>query len=79
MHTGPGIIPALFCYLIMDRVYSIGDSLNELPFLFAVDRPVLVKKESGRHDARIDIPGLAQTEGIGPAGWNEAVMRLISE
>ncbi len=58
---------------------GIGDSLNDLPFLLAVDRPVLVKKETGRHDARIDIPGLVRTEGIGPAGWNEAVMRLISE
>lgn len=58
---------------------GIGDSLNDLPFLVAVDRPVLVKKESGRHDSRIDIPGLVRTEGIGPAGWNEAVLRLISE
>ena len=58
---------------------GIGDSLNDLPFLLAVDRPVLVKKASGRHDARIDIPGLVRTEGIGPAGWNEAVKKLISE
>jgi mannosyl-3-phosphoglycerate phosphatase len=58
---------------------GIGDSLNDLPFLAAVDRPVLVKKETGRHDARIDIPGLVRTEGIGPAGWNEAVLKLISE
>jgi mannosyl-3-phosphoglycerate phosphatase family protein len=56
---------------------GIGDSLNDLPFLFAVDRPVLVKKESGRHDGRIDVPGLVRTEGIGPAGWNEAVLELL--
>ncbi|NTW59217.1 MAG: HAD-IIB family hydrolase [Nitrospirae bacterium] len=56
---------------------GIGDSLNDLPFLFAVDRPVLVKKESGRHDARINIPNLVRTEGIGPAGWNEAVLELL--
>jgi len=58
---------------------GIGDSLNDLPFLLAVDRPVLVKKESGRHDGRINIPDLVRTDGIGPAGWNEAVMRLLSE
>jgi mannosyl-3-phosphoglycerate phosphatase len=58
---------------------GIGDSLNDLPFLVAVDRPVLVKKASGRHDERIDIAGLVRTDGIGPAGWNEAVMRSISE
>lgn len=56
---------------------GIGDSLNDLPFLLAVDRPVLVKKASGRHDARIDIPGLVRTKGIGPAGWNEAVLELV--
>lgn len=56
---------------------GIGDSLNDLPFLFAVDRPVLVKKGSGRHDERIDIPGLLRTEGIGPSGWNEAVLELL--
>jgi mannosyl-3-phosphoglycerate phosphatase len=56
---------------------GIGDSLNDLPFLVAVDRPVLVKKESGRHDTRIDVPGLVRTEGIGPAGWNEAVLELL--
>jgi len=58
---------------------GIGDSLNDLPFLVAVARPVLVKKETGKHDARIDISGLIRTEGIGPAGWNEAVLRMISE
>lgn len=58
---------------------GIGDSLNDLPFLLTVDRPVLVRKESGRHDSRINIPNLVRTEGIGPAGWNEAVTRLIGE
>jgi len=57
---------------------GIGDSLNDLPLLLSVDVPVLVKKENNRHDARIDIPGLVRTEGIGPAGWNEAVIKLIS-
>lgn len=56
---------------------GIGDSLNDLPFLLTVDRPVLVKKESGTHDARIDIPGLVRMEGIGPAGWNEAVLEML--
>ncbi len=58
---------------------GIGDSLNDLPLLLSVDVPVLVKKENNRHDARIDIPCLVRTEGIGPAGWNEAVIKLINE
>ena len=56
---------------------GIGDSLNDLPFLLAVDRPVLVRKGSNRHDARLDIPGLVRTEGIGPAGWNEAILEML--
>jgi len=56
---------------------GIGDSLNDLPFLLAVDRPVLVRKGSNRHDARLDIPGLVRADGIGPAGWNEAVLELL--
>lgn len=58
---------------------GIGDSLNDLPFLLAVDRPALVKKKTGKHDERINIPGLVRTQGIGPAGWNEAVMALLGE
>jgi mannosyl-3-phosphoglycerate phosphatase family protein len=57
---------------------GIGDSLNDLPFLLAVDRPVLVKKVSGKHDGRINIPDLVRTEGIGPAGWNEAVLEMLT-
>lgn len=66
-HTGPVM------------TIGIGDSLNDLPLLLAVDVPVLVKKATGKHDARINIPGLVRTKGIGPAGWNEAVMSLIGE
>jgi mannosyl-3-phosphoglycerate phosphatase len=57
---------------------GIGDSLNDLPFLLAVDRAVLVKREDGSHDGRISVPGIERTDGIGPAGWNEAVLRLLS-
>jgi mannosyl-3-phosphoglycerate phosphatase len=58
---------------------GLGDSLNDLPFLLTVDRPVLVRKPSGEHDARIDIPGLLRTKGVGPAGWNEAVLALLTK
>jgi mannosyl-3-phosphoglycerate phosphatase len=56
---------------------GIGDALNDLPFLLAVDRPVLVKKKAGKHEMRIDVPGLIRTEGTGPTGWNQAVMELL--
>lgn len=56
---------------------GLGDGLNDLSFLRVVDRAVLVKREDGSHDPRIDTPGLLRTDGIGPAGWNEAVNRLL--
>jgi mannosyl-3-phosphoglycerate phosphatase family protein len=57
---------------------GLGDSLNDLPFLLAVDRPVLVRKEDGSHDPRINLRGLYRTDKIGPAGWNEAVLKLLA-
>jgi len=58
-------------------IAGLGDSLNDLPFLLAVDHPVLVRKEDGSHDPMINIPGLYRTQGIGPVGWNEAVLKLL--
>ena len=56
---------------------GIGDSLNDLPFLLAVDQPVLIRKKTGKYDARIEIPGLVRTRVAGAAGWCEAVKELL--
>jgi len=58
-------------------VAGLGDSLNDLPFLLAVDHPVLVRREEGCYDPKITIPGLYCTQKIGPAGWNEAVQTVL--
>jgi hydroxypyruvate reductase len=57
---------------------GLGDSLNDLPLLRAVDVPVLVMHDDGSHDARIDIEGMVKTRLPGPAGWNESVLRLLA-
>lgn len=57
---------------------GLGDSLNDLQMLQTVEQPVLVKHDDGSHDARIDIAGLIRTQLSGPAGWNEAVLRLLA-
>lgn len=57
---------------------GIGDSLNDLPMLQVVDHPVLVQKPDGAYDSDIDLPGLIRAPGIGPAGWNAAVLDLLS-
>ena len=58
---------------------GIGDSLNDLPFLLTVDRPVLVQKPDGSYDPDINLPNLIRAPGIGPAGWNYAVRELLGQ
>jgi len=58
---------------------AIGDSPNDLPMLKCVDYPAIVKKPDGRHDPRIDIPRLKKAEGVGPAGWNLAIIGLLED
>jgi mannosyl-3-phosphoglycerate phosphatase len=58
---------------------ALGDSLNDLPMLERVDYPVLVKKPDGRHDPRIQAPRLIRAEGIGPVGWNRALLALLTK
>jgi hydroxypyruvate reductase len=57
---------------------GLGDSLNDLPMLQAVDRPVLVRHADGSYDARIELPGLIKTQRPGPGGWNDAVLQLLA-
>lgn len=58
---------------------ALGDSPNDLPMLERADHPVIVQKADGGYDPRIDVPNLIRAEGIGPEGWNRAMMKLISE
>ncbi len=58
---------------------GLGDGLNDLPLLREVDHPVLIQKEDGSYDPRIDLPGLIKAEGIGPIGWNRAVLELLKQ
>lgn len=57
---------------------GFGDSANDFPLLGRVDCPVLVRKpDGGRED--MPIPHLRTTEGIGPAGWAEAMETIFAE
>ncbi|MEW6542869.1 MAG: HAD-IIB family hydrolase [Nitrospirota bacterium] len=62
-----------------DRLVTagIGDSLNDLPMLAVVDRPVLVRRPDGSYDPEASLPNLLRAPGIGPAGWNQAVRQLL--
>ena len=58
---------------------GIGDALNDLPLLEAVEIPVLVQGDDGGYDPRIDLPGLRFADGIGPVGWNAAIANLAGD
>lgn len=57
---------------------GIGDNMNDLPLLLAVDYPVLVQKADGSYDPGISIPHLIRAPGVGPVGWNAAVLQLLA-
>jgi len=57
---------------------GIGDSLNDLSLLMNVDHPVLVQKPDGSYDPDIDLPHLIRAPGVGPIGWNHAVLEFLN-
>ena len=58
---------------------GLGDSLNDLPMLEAVDKKFLVKKELGNYEERIKVDDLTYADGIGPIGWNKAILGLFGK
>jgi mannosyl-3-phosphoglycerate phosphatase len=59
---------------------SIGDSLNDIPMLFAVDHPIFLKEERGPLPKAINsCKNLKIVIGTGPQTWNEAILNLFEE
>lgn len=59
------------------KTMGLGDSLNDLPMLEAVDIPVLVQKANGKHDADIRMENIIKVDGIGSIGWKKAIEEII--
>jgi mannosyl-3-phosphoglycerate phosphatase family protein len=57
------------------RTIGLGDSMNDLPLLAAVDVPVVIR--SLRSPVPFGLPGARRTRSVGPKGWNEAVAELL--
>ncbi|MDD2319895.1 MAG: HAD-IIB family hydrolase [Geobacteraceae bacterium] len=57
---------------------ALGDSPNDLPMLKSVDFPVAVQRPDGRHHPSLTLPHLYHAGGIGPDGWNSAVLDLLA-
>ncbi|MEN8263428.1 MAG: HAD-IIB family hydrolase [Nitrospirota bacterium] len=58
---------------------ALGDSPNDIEMLLNTDYPVVVKKRDGKYDAGIirNVKGCTRADGVGPDGWNSAVIKLI--
>ena len=59
---------------------GLGDSSNDLSLLESVDIPVLVRKEDNSYEQNIiDKLEVYKAQGIGPRGWNQAILDLIEK
>ena len=58
---------------------GLGDAANDLPLLEAVDIPVLVQREDGSYVDGVRSPRLVYADGVGPIGWNRAILRMFGK
>lgn len=60
---------------------ALGDSENDIEMLRNVDYPVVVKKKDGTYNRKVtgSVKGCMKADGIGPVGWNKAVMELLTK
>ena len=56
---------------------AIGNSLNDLPMLSAVDEPILVQQADGSYTPGIELSRLTYARAPGPDGWNQAILSLL--
>jgi mannosyl-3-phosphoglycerate phosphatase len=82
--TDKGVAVTRLCELYAEAAGTIvpsvglGDAINDLPLLKAVHVPIVVPNR-GSDAARLlqKVPSARVTERKGPAGWSEAIKRLV--
>ena len=60
------------------KTFGVGDSMNDISMLNAVEQPAVVKNKKGAW-LDISLPGLYKAKGEGPEGWAEVVEKLLKE
>jgi len=58
---------------------ALGDSPNDITMLERVKYPIIVQRPDKTYGVSGDIPNLRKIDGIGSAGWNKAIIELLSE
>jgi len=61
------------------QTIALGDGPNDLPMLRIVEHPVIVQGPDGGFVPGVDLPNLIRAEGIGPVGWNRAILNLLEQ
>jgi mannosyl-3-phosphoglycerate phosphatase len=58
---------------------GMGDSLNDLPMLSAVDHPIFLKGEENLSPEISRVKDLVLHEGTGPQTWNKVILSVLRE
>jgi predicted mannosyl-3-phosphoglycerate phosphatase (HAD superfamily) len=57
---------------------GLGDASNDAPFLNVVTVPVIVRSR-GSTKLKAAVPQGILTDQLGPAGWNETLLKMIPQ
>lgn len=60
------------------KTVALGDSQNDEAMLASADLAYLVQRPDGSYDSRVKLGQLTYAPGIGPAGWNRAILNLLA-
>lgn len=58
---------------------ALGDGGNDVAMLNAADYPVAIRSNAHAYPPVAERETLIRTKGIGPVGWNDAILSLLSE
>jgi mannosyl-3-phosphoglycerate phosphatase len=58
---------------------ALGDSVNDIEMLEGADYPVAIQKQDGSYNSEVlkKVKGCVKSGGVGPEGWNRAVLKLL--
>jgi mannosyl-3-phosphoglycerate phosphatase len=58
---------------------GLGDSQNDVPMLWAVDKAVVMQAQDGGYIEGLDHPDLLKARGRGPIAWNRVVLSILRD